>query len=70
MLCTICIDIIASKVQCGECLCDTKRMTDSTEGTDVTLFCCRAFARYCAPCGSISLELRWSVVSVYAKEKQ
>jgi hypothetical protein len=43
-------------------ICDTTR--------DVTWFCCRAVARSCAPCGSILLLSRLSVVSVYVKQKE
>jgi hypothetical protein len=31
MLCTFITDAIRGEVQCGECLCETKRMRDSTE---------------------------------------
>jgi hypothetical protein len=60
--------MIAVKVQCVQCLCETKRMTDSTKGRDITLFSCRAFARCSAPCGPIIFLERFSVVSVYVKE--
>jgi hypothetical protein len=60
---------IVVNVQCGEYLCETKRMSDSMKMWNVTLFCFRALARCCAPCGPMSLESRPSVVSVYVKQK-
>jgi len=56
-------------VECGECLCERKTMRDSMKMWDVTLFCCRAVARCCAPCGPMSLQLRFSVVSAYGTQE-
>jgi hypothetical protein len=41
-----------------------------SKGRDVTLFCWRAVARCCAPCGPIWFQSRLSVVSVYVKQKK
>jgi hypothetical protein len=38
------------------------------KGRGVTLFCCRAVARYCAPSSPIQLLSRLRVVSVYVKQ--
>jgi hypothetical protein len=40
------------------------------KGRDVTLFCCRAAARCCAPSSTIWLWSRFSVVSVCVKQKE
>jgi hypothetical protein len=70
MLCSLWTDLTAAKVQCGECLCETKRMRDWVKGMDVTLFCWRAVAICCAPSSPIWLLPRFSVVSVYVKQKE
>ncbi len=70
MLCSLWTDPIVFKGECGECLCETKRMRDGMKSMDVTLFCWRAVARCCAPCGPIRLQSMFSMVSVYVKQKE
>ena len=60
-------ELIAREVQCGECLRET--VSERQDGKfevrdDVTWFPCRALARCSVPCGPISVEERFSVVSV------
>jgi hypothetical protein len=64
-------DLIADKVECGECLCETKKKWEmGWKSRDITLFCCKALARCCAPCGPIWLPVSLSVVSLYVKQKE
>jgi hypothetical protein len=52
MLCSLCTNLIAFEVQCGECLSKIVRkwLSKKKAGkSGVTLFCCRASARYCTP---------------------
>jgi hypothetical protein len=52
MLCSFVTDLIVSEVKCGECLRKIVSEWLKKKKNDVncvTLFCCRALARCCAP---------------------
>jgi hypothetical protein len=52
VLCSLLSDLIAYEVKCGECLWKRENEWVNRRKIDVsrvTLFCCRALARYCAP---------------------
>jgi hypothetical protein len=70
MLCSLWTDLTGRDVQCSECLYGKKTEWEiQRKATYVTLFCCRALARCCAPSSPIQLCERFSVVSTYVKQK-
>jgi hypothetical protein len=72
VLCSLLSDLIPVEVKCGECLWKRENEWINRRKRDVsrvTLFCCRALARYRAPCTPIPLLARSSVMSVCEEER-
>ena len=56
MFCSLITDLIVAEIKCGECLKKivSEWMNKKKIGVDcVTLFCCKAFQKYCAPLAPI-----------------
>jgi hypothetical protein len=61
MFCSLITDLIVTEVKCGQCLWKIvhEELNKKKIGASlVTLFCCRAFARYSAPLAPISFLSR------------
>ncbi len=72
MFCSLVSDLVLVEVKYGECLWKRENEWINRRKSDVsrvTLFCCRAFARCCAPWCLISFQPRLSVVSVWKKRE-
>ena len=67
MLCSFITNLIVAEVKYGECLKKivNEWMNKKKIGVGcITLFCCKAFPRCCAPLAPISLLSRLSVINV------
>ena len=70
-MCTLSSDLIVRQIECSECLYEREKnemMERTWRSDDLTLFCCNASPKYCAPWASIRFSDRSSVVSVCMKE--
>jgi hypothetical protein len=66
MVCSLFTDFILGKVKCGKCLCRIMIgwEDEKVRPVNATRFCCRALARWYAPCSPIWFRIRFNRISV------